>query len=523
MVLYRTIFLSVLLFLLSFSITSAQNDNALRSVNCRFEQPAGVEIDCYHLSVPENRSEPDSNTITLAIAILRNPSVVVEPDPIIFLQGGPGGITLGNLYLTYGNRFEPLFATNRDIILFDQRGIGHSRPALDCLSYRLLEIDLLDFELDGQFLTRPELDETQRAALIECGEALNNVHDLTGYNSIENAADIEAIREAFGYEQVNLWGISYGTRLALTAMRDYPDSFRRVAIDSVYPLESNLYTEVPFNFDRALQVLFENCAADDACNNAYPDLEQVLFDTVEQLNQQPISFNAPDPYSNRSFENMIFDGDMMLRTLFQLLYSSDLLPRLPELIYQASQGNFDLWLVLVGWLTANRDGVAIGMNYAVQCQEEFFFTTDGAIHAAWDNFPQFESYSQIMYDVIEMNEICNAFNAGTSPITENQVVNSDIPTLVMAGEYDPITPPRWAIQVHETLNNSTYFELPHRGHGASGSTGCAQSIVIDYFRIEDVAQLDSNCIDSISMVFSGTERTDYSASDSANASSGDSQ
>lgn len=519
MVFYRTIFLSFLLFLLSLSLTQAQHENSLRTTGCRFERNGAVEIECYYLTVPENRSIPDSNTITIAIAILRHPSGNPDPDPIIFLQGGPGGATLENLYLTYRNRFEPLFATNRDIILFDQRGIGHSRPALDCRNYRLLEIDLLDFEHDGQTLTRPEITEAQQSSLVECGQSLNNLHDLSAYNSVENAADIDAIRQAFGYEQVNLWGISYGTRLALTAMRDYPDSFRRVVLDSVYPLEANLYTELPVNFDRALHVLFENCALDEACNTSYPDLEQVLFDTVTQLNQQAIRFDAPDPYSNRIFAGIIFDGDMMLRTVFQLLYSSDILPRLPELIYQASESNFDLWLVLVGWLTANRDTVDIGMHYAVQCQEEFIFTADSTIREAWSAFPHFDSYSQMIYRTGDIRAICTAFNAGTSPLIENQAVSSEIPALIIAGEYDPITPPQWAMQVHEQTGDSIYLELPHRGHGASGSTGCAQSMVIDYFVLEDVSQLDTTCIDSIDMVFSGTQQGDFNPPDSAKATS----
>lgn len=506
--------LIILFLLLSVSTTLAQN-NALRTSNCRFQVPRRVQVDCMTLRVPENRSNPNSNNIVLSLAILRHPDNNPEPDPIIFLQGGPGGATLDNLSLTFANRFEPMFASNRDIIVFDQRGIGHSRPSLDCASYRRAETSLLDFHADDRTFSQAEIDTYLNTLLISCGESLASLHDLSGYNSRENAADIEAIRQALGYEQLNLWGISYGTKLALTAMRDYPDSFRRVVLDSVYPLEANLYIELPINFERALSVLFENCESDRACQQTYPNLENVLFTAVDDLNRHPIRFDAPNPYDNAVFEDIVFNGDVLLRTIFQLLYSTDILPRLPQLIYEASDRDTDVWSALLGWIIAQRGSIALGMNYAVQCHEELAFVETGDIVSAWADYPQFESFSQSFDNTQQLDLICAAFDAGQANTDANQAVVSAIPTLILSGEYDPVTPPRWASQVDANLSNSLYFELPNSGHGVSGSIGCGQSLVVDFFVIDNFSMLDNACINNLMMIFSGTQDGDFNPSNSA--------
>ncbi|MGJ3239734.1 MAG: alpha/beta hydrolase [Anaerolineae bacterium] len=515
---YCLLWFSWLLFFVIWHVpTSSAQASPLRIVDCRFAYPVGVSIDCYQLDVPENRQLANSATVSLSVAILRSPAPRTAPYPIIFLQGGPGGTTLGTLTNTYTNRFAPLLANGYDVIVFDQRGIGNSTPRLDCEAYRVLDRDLLDYEdAEGNVLTRVDVDVRLQHALIACGMMLAQQHDLSGYNSIESASDIEAIRLAFGYQQVNLWGISYGTRLALTAMRDYPDSFRRVVLDSVYPLEANLYTELPVNFDRALQVLFTRCQSDWACQRTFPDLELILFETVTRLNAQPVRLNAPNPYTDQVFSDVVFNGDDFLRVIFQLLYVTDVLPRLPQLIYEAHADNLDVLAVLVGWLTAQRNSISIGMNYAVQCQEEISFTTSQSIQSAWAMFPQFASYSATVNTLDDLQTICEAFQAGTAPITENQPIQSAIPTLLIAGDYDPITPPHWAQQVAEQLPNSQYVNVPHGGHGASGSRGCVQSIVIDFFQLtDDDQELDSTCVTRQNMTFSGTQRGDFNPLDSA--------
>jgi pimeloyl-ACP methyl ester carboxylesterase len=249
--------LLLLILLISANFVGAQQ-STFEEADCPFKEPSGITLDCGYLTVPENYAEPNGTQIRLAVAIARHPSGNPEPDPIVYLEGGPGGSPLEFLYLTFNTQYQALFETNRDIVIFDQRGIGYSEPALDCPEMQALNIELLDYELDGATLTQDELDTLLVDSLMACGETLSVDNDLSAYNSASNAADVESLRMALGYEQINLWGISYGTRLALTIMRDYPDGIRSVVIDSVYTPDVNLFSASPENLHRAFKRQYGN-------------------------------------------------------------------------------------------------------------------------------------------------------------------------------------------------------------------------------------------------------------------------
>lgn len=159
--------------------------------------------------------------------------------------------------------------------------------------------------------------------------------DLKQYNTLTNAADLEDLRLALGYEQWNLLGSSYGTRLALTAMREYPQGIRSVVLDSTRPLQIN-ESQTPADAERAFQTLFRGCAADPTCNAAYPDLERVFYDLVEQLNTKPVTLPGIDPFTGRTYDVLI-NGDTMISTLFQAMYSTEIIPLLPRAIYDAAR------------------------------------------------------------------------------------------------------------------------------------------------------------------------------------------
>ena len=203
---------------------------------CPFELPPGhVEgeaVECGYLIVPEDRADPDSRDIRLAVAIFRHPDGAPEPDPIIYLEGGPGGSPLEIRASNFDAYFGPLFAANRDIILFDQRGVGFSEPTLDCPAFTELYMDLLDSNVDGEQLTAQEILDRKVEAFMACAEDLSMVADLSAYNTVANAADVNDLRLALGYDQVNLYGSSYGTRLALGVMRDFPEGLRSVVLDA---------------------------------------------------------------------------------------------------------------------------------------------------------------------------------------------------------------------------------------------------------------------------------------------------
>ena len=484
------------------TLTQADYTPVFEPADCPFDLPAGqVEgetVECGYLVVPEDRSDPDSRDVRLAGAIFHSPGGATEPDPIIYLSGGPGASALEFIYLSFEN-FVPVFAANRDLIMFDQRGVGRSEPALDCPALTELSLELLDLELDGRQLTEREIFDLLVDTLLSCKEDLSAVADLSAYNTAASAADVNDLRLALGYEQVNLWSASYGTRLALGVMRDYPEGVRSVVLDSVYPPDVDLYLEGPANASRAFNLLFESCAADEACNAAYPDLRTVFFDTVDRLNENPASSEITDPFAGESYD-AVFDGDTLLGLLFQLLYETEIVPSLPQLIYDASQDSFDMLELIRGQLIAQISVSSRGMMFSVQCNEEFAFNSLKQFETVLAGYPELAGlYENSVIGKLAF-QICEAWDSGTAHAIENQPVSSDIPTLVMAGEYDPITPPAWARHAAETLENSFFFKYPSVGHVASVVEGCPHDMMIAFLD-DPTSAPDDACIAEMDMQF----------------------
>lgn len=505
---YWKLLLACLVLCLVFPV-SAIDEVEFEESDCEFDEPSGVDIDCGYLIVPENREDPDSDMISIHVAILRNPNDDVEPDPIIYLEGGPGGSALKYLSLSFESRYEPLFATNRDVIVLDQRGVGLSEPALDCPDYIEFSIDVADYELDGEELSVEEITELATETMNECAEELADEHDLAGYNTIQNAADIEDLRIALGYDEINLWGISYGTRLALGVMRDYPDHIRSVVIDSVYTPDSNLYTTNAANFDRSLNVLFDACEADSACDELYPDLRDVFFETAARLNEDPAVFDAPNTFTGDTFEDVVLDGYSFVGIIFQLLYDTGSLNALPELIYDASNEEYGTFALVTGSILAQADSISSGMYWSVQCNEEFSFTTPDEIDESWEEFPELGEFAAPIDGSESTFDTCEIFDSGEAPDSENEAVESDIPTFVATGNFDPITPPEWGEQAAETLSNSVYVNFPYTGHGGTADEGCAQDIMIEFFLNPEPEDIDTSCTEEMSITFTGT--TDFEA------------
>ncbi len=282
---------------------------------CRFVLPEGVrqseEVDCGNLTVAERRSQalgPSGRRIQLAVAIFHPPGGATHPDPIIFLSGGPGASILETMRYQYEWLTEPAFATGRDLIVFDQRGVGVSQPALDCPGYDRLVVDLLDRNWQGQPVSEDQISTLILNELSACRRTLAGIADLTAYNSAASAADVNDLRLALGYEQVNLWGASYGSRLALEVMRRYPTGLRSVVLDSVYPPDVDLYAGAPANFSRALERLFSACAANPICDRAYPDLRNVFFETVQKLDTQPVLREVQNPFTGEKHQAWMDGG-----------------------------------------------------------------------------------------------------------------------------------------------------------------------------------------------------------------------
>lgn len=460
---------------------------------CPFTLPPGqVEgetVECGYLVVPEDRADPDTRDIRIAVAIFSHPGSAPEPDPIIYLEGGPGGNPLELRVLSFDAFFGPVFAANRDILVFDQRGVGFSEPALDCPAFTTLYLDLLDLEVDGTRLTPEEILDLKVGVFTACAEDLSAVADLSAYNTAANAADVNDLRLAPGYNQVNLWGGSYGTRLALGVMRDYPEGIRSVVLDATYTPEVDLYLAIPANFDRALNILTKVCAADDACNSAYPNLRTLFRDTVERLNESPASFEVIHPLTRESYTRML-NGDGLVELMFRSLYDTATRPLLPQAIHNASEGTFTAFLPSAMLDILRQEVRSWGMYFSVLCNEEIPFSNREEFEVTVAGYPEFAGFFAGFEVGGLAYEVCPNWNAGRADARENEPVTSDIPTLITTGEYDPIVPPGWGQQAAEELTNSYFFEYPGMGHGAGD---CARSMMIT-FLLDPSTEPDGACI-----------------------------
>ena len=473
--------------------TSGASDEAVaeyQDATCQFDEPVGAIVECGYLVVPQDRDEPDGRKVRLHVAVFRAQSDNPRADPIVYLEGGPGGEPLEAIDLTFEERFEP-FTAERDLIIFDQRGTGFSEPSLACQPYRDLSFELLDDILEPDEGLRLEY-----TALEECRDSfLSDGIDLSDYHSAASAADVADLRRALGYDEWNLYGISYGTRLALTVMRDHPDGVRSVLLDSVYPPEIDGVVQIPASADRAFRELFDGCAADVACSEAYPDLETRFYALVDRLDAAPIDIDVIDFFTGQTYAGVL-DGGGLLGMTFQSLYSESLIPTLPQLIDGLERGESRDVANLASLFLANGEFFSVGMHASVQCREEVPFADLAAAAAEQDVRPYL---SRITAGSITQSafadEFCELWGTQPAGALENEPVESDIPTLVMAGTYDPITPPADGEAVADRLDDAVFVEFDGLGHAVSSAGPCALDISLAFF--EDLTGVDTSCAASV--------------------------
>lgn len=471
---------------------SVQTDSVPRyeEAVCKFYTSPGIKVECGNLTVPEDHQNPDGTTIQLHVAVFRSVSASPEPDPVVYLEGGPGGSALETIGYAYDILVKP-YLDKRDFVVFDQRGTGYSQPYLGCPELFDVGYDTID-----QFLMPSDDVSANLEAVFSCYERLKNSGiNLNAYNSAQSAADLNVLRELLGYEQWNLYGISYGTRLALTSMRDNPEGIRTAILDSTYPPQVNLYIETPANMHRSMDTLFAGCAKDPACNERYPDLETVTYKLVDQLNREPVLVPLDDYYHD-GYEVLV-TGDDLIGLLFHSFYSEFLIPTLPSIIYEARSGNYED----LAWLRAQSigggGGNSMGMYYSVQCYEEVPFGSPDDVIAGGNEHPQVQNFFTRNYYLGKaIFTVCKSWQLGDFNPLENDPVVSDIPSLILSGEYDPITPPEWGALTSETLTTSYHFTFPGLGHGVSVVGDCAPKMVSQFLDTPMTAP-DGSCIEEM--------------------------
>lgn len=437
---------------------------------------ASVTARCARIEVPENPDAPDGAQIGLRVALISPLNIEPRPDPLVILAGGPGQAAT-DFFLAYAYAFERI-RQDREILLIDQRGTGRSNP-LNCDSTTVV--------LDSYADKTDVVPGVQR-----CLESLTG--DPRYYTTSVAVRDLEHIRRALGYDTLNLYGISYGTRVAQHFMRRFPDSTRAVILDGVVPPENVLGPDIAINAQAALDSLMDRCAADSGCSARFPELERAFDELHDRLKGKTVDveINDPDDGSRitRQFTEFDFIGAVRLSS-----YSPTTLAILPLLIDAAWQNERYEPLAAQALMSEKLlvDMVSVGMHNSVVCTEDApYFHTNAVSN---DQLEQ----TYLGHTVLDLLELtCSVWPVGVHDTDFRDPLASDIPTLLLSGEFDPVTPPAYGDRAAAGLSNSLHLVGKAQGHGIA-PLGCVPRIMVEFIEAGSLEGLETACFDKLTV------------------------
>lgn len=392
--------------------------------------PPNITIDGI-LEVPENRKKPNSRTLKLVYKVLKAKDTSSGKAPILYLQGGPGAPTL---IMEEFWKNHPL-RNNRDIVLMDQRGTGASEANCTEAGKAIFDIIRKDLDYVGE-------SKALDSILKQCNKKLfQEKVDLAGYTSYEIAADFEDLRKVLDYKKWNLFGASYGSRLGLTIMRDFPKSVRSAIFIGVFPPESQLFGELVGNFEDSLFAVLHRCEKDDKCNNRYPNLKERLLKVLKKLQSEPLHFD----YEGNPF---VLNRRDALLLLHQSLYNRYSIAYIPAIIKALEKGEIEPISNALKRVEFIYNLVNWPMNNSVMAYEELPFYDSADLDKVLEQ-------SQLGFDVATYEGVTSLANWHPYRATdfENQPVVSEIQTLMVSGSLDPVTPPSNATGALRHLKN----------------------------------------------------------------------
>ena len=442
--------------------------------DCRISAGPGapsMKARCGTLPRPLDPTGAVPGEIELRVVVVPALSLTPEPDPVVPVAGGPGQGTV-QFYAGYSSAFEAV-RRNRDILLVDQRGTGES-SRMDCP---------VDEELiEGQYSRELTIEFTK-----ECLAALPN--DPRFFTTSVAVTDLEAVREALLYPALNLYGISYGSRVAQHFARRYPDSTRTIVLDGVVPPQVALGPEIATESQKAVERILARCSEDADCNQRFPELQDTFARLVQELQQSPASIEVPHPNTGR-VERILFGHSEMAVAIRLLAYNPMTIALMPLLISEAGNGNYvPLASQYQMTMIAMSDVLAIGMHNAVMCSED-------APRLAPEDI-DYDLLSATYMGATQMKAleaICSVWPAGPTDAEINTPLTTELPVLLLSGDADPITPPRYADMAAENLLRSQHLVGKHQGHGQI-AVGCMPRLVATFIETADPDAVDPECVE----------------------------
>ena len=451
-------------------------------------------VQCGYLTVLENRAKPDGRRIR--IFVMRAPAVSATPkrDPVVYLSGGPGG----------AGSFEVAFMVkhglnaDREVIFVDQRGTHRADPRLGCPGWEQFIYDAVSLPFAAESTTAADA-----AAIKECRDQLAATGvDLAAYNSTENAADIAELKVALGIDSWNVYGVSYGSRLALIVLRNHPQGIRSVVLDSVSPPTVNIaetWWSAPAS---SFKAIFAACAAQPACATAYPNLEADFTATVNRLDKAPVVAQAKDLSGSPVTVNI--DGFAFAYTLIMTSERGDA-SGIPKMMADMARG--DSGAVAAAYLALRGPPQFVGLGgmglaFTVFCAESANLTTEAAAlakaKAALPGFP--DRVLRVQPKQGRLFTGCPIWNVGKANPGVSAPIVSDVPVLILEGTFDAATAPEWVDLITRDLKNPQVVAFPLTGHSVLGKSRCAPSIMAAFLD-NPTKPVDQTCAAQTTLTF----------------------
>ncbi|MFM2310058.1 MAG: hypothetical protein RLY87_2180 [Chloroflexota bacterium] len=433
---------------------------------CLATAPTGRTVDCGSVTLPLHADRPAGTQITLPIMIIRSTVSNANP-PLYLLQGGPGGDTI-DTFVSILNKPEAIIPSDRDIILVEQRGTTSTTPSLNCPEITAITAELYATQVSPAERTNREMNAWQA-----CADRLRAAGiELSAFNSIANADDIAAVAAMLGHDQIDVYGVSYGSLLAQHLVVRHPTLVHALVLDGVVPPSLNPQTQWMMSRQTSFANLFADCDADLACGAQYPDLATRLPALLARIKANPLTLQVTD-IAQTTTHTVVFGDEEVAGVLFQMMYDDELATFVPMLIDQIEHNNLAAFESIAG-LFLFYDGMSEGMQATTNCAEENPATL--ADYAVPSN-GLFPLTSDIVADDIAYTERwCAIAAVERLPAEVNAAVTSDVPVLISSGRYDPITPANFAKYIAPGFRTATVIVTPNGAHGAILGNVCSAGI-----------------------------------------------
>ena len=443
----------------------------LERERCTFKPPRGDRVQCFVLIVPENRDQPQGREVKLKVAVLKAKRTA-GVEPLVYLSGGPGDAPLvasmsGADALAEGDWWNEtaVIRRKRDVIILSQRGAGGSTPNLDCFDNRKTE--------PAKARRRAVTEQQEREILARCRANIDRRKiDLGMYNTPALADDVADMATAMGLSRINIYGVSYGTRWGLEVMRRHPGLVRAAVLDGVYPPQINGEQNEPAIVRRAFGQLYADCAADALCRERHPDLRATVEGAIEAADSKPIDLTLALDDGPQSVK---LDGARLLAVLLNMMREGEA-ASIPETAAAVTRGDLRLVRLFAEDLESNDGGLLEqnaqqfgGLYNSIECRE----TWPMVDRTARRNAIEENGVYGLNAKASKSPAFCPAWRVAAAPAADRQPVKSAVPTLLLSGTFDWLTPPLWAREAARTLSASRNVVFRAQGHGVVVQDPCA--------------------------------------------------